>query len=64
MLKRHTCWLWTAVVFLFLTGALHSIGLFVTPTGRMIPNVDVAPDDDTNRTCSAFTQRCGTCLSP
>jgi hypothetical protein len=34
MLKRHTFWLWTAVVFLFLTGAVHSIGLFVTPTGE------------------------------
>lgn len=29
MLKRHTFWLWMAVVFLFLTGAIHSIALFV-----------------------------------
>ena len=34
MLKRHTFWLWTAVVFLLLTGAIHSIGLFVRPTGQ------------------------------
>ena len=31
MLKRYTFWLWLAVVFLFLTGAVHSIGLFVSP---------------------------------
>ena len=31
MLKRYTFWLWLAVVFLFLTGAIHSIALFVTP---------------------------------
>jgi hypothetical protein len=33
-MKRHAIWLWTAVVFLFLTGAIHSIGLFVRPTGQ------------------------------
>ena len=33
MLKRHAFWLWLAVVFLFLTAAIHSIGLFITPTG-------------------------------
>ena len=31
MLKRYTFWLWLAVVFLFLAGGIHSIGLFVTP---------------------------------
>lgn len=31
MLKRHTFWLWMAVIFLFLTGAIHSIGLFISP---------------------------------
>lgn len=31
MLKRHTFWLWLAVVFLLLTGAIHSIALFVAP---------------------------------
>ena len=31
MLKRYTFWLWTAVVFMFLTGAVHSISLFVRP---------------------------------
>jgi hypothetical protein len=34
MLKRYTFWLWMAVVFLFLAGAVHSIGLFVSPTGQ------------------------------
>jgi len=32
MLKRHTVWLWIAVVLLLLTGAIHSISLFITPT--------------------------------
>ena len=32
MLKRYTVWLWTAVVFLLLTGAIHSISFFVNPT--------------------------------
>lgn len=32
MLKRFTFWLWLAVVLQVLTGALHSIGLFITPT--------------------------------
>jgi amino acid transporter len=32
MLKRYTFWLWLAVVFLFLTGLIHSIGLFIAPT--------------------------------
>jgi hypothetical protein len=32
MLKRHTFWLWAAVVFLLLTGAIHSISLFISPT--------------------------------
>jgi hypothetical protein len=32
MLKRYTFWLWLAVVFMFLTGAIHSVGLFVHPT--------------------------------
>jgi ABC-type spermidine/putrescine transport system permease subunit I len=31
MLKRYTFWLWLAIVFLFLTGLIHSISLFVTP---------------------------------
>lgn len=31
MLKRHTLWLWLAVVFLFLAGLIHSIGLFIAP---------------------------------
>src|SRR6266576_1474088 len=31
MLKRYTFWLWTAVAFLFLTGLIHSIGLFISP---------------------------------
>lgn len=31
MLKRYTLWLWIAVVLMFLTGAVHSIGLFVRP---------------------------------
>jgi len=31
MLKRYTFWLWIAVVLMFLTGAVHSIGLFVRP---------------------------------
>jgi hypothetical protein len=31
MLKRYTFWLWLAVVFLFLTGLIHSIGLFISP---------------------------------
>ena len=31
MLKRYTFWLWLAVVFLFLTGLIHSISLFVSP---------------------------------
>jgi len=32
MLKRYTFWLWLAVVFLSLTGVIHSIGLFIRPT--------------------------------
>ena len=32
MWKRYTFWLWSAVVFLLLTGAVHSIGLFISPT--------------------------------
>jgi hypothetical protein len=31
MLKRYTFWLWLAVVFLLLTGLIHSISLFVSP---------------------------------
>jgi len=31
MLKRYTFWLWTAVVFMLLTGVVHSIGLFINP---------------------------------
>ncbi len=31
MLKRYTCWLWLAVVFLFLTGLIHSISLLISP---------------------------------
>jgi len=34
MLKRHTVWLWTAAVFLFLTAALHSISFVISPTGK------------------------------
>lgn len=32
MLKRYTFWLWLAVIFLFLTAIIHSIGLFVSPS--------------------------------
>jgi hypothetical protein len=32
MLKRYTFWLWTAVVFLLLTGGLHSLSLFISPS--------------------------------
>ncbi|PWT87956.1 MAG: hypothetical protein C5B55_13920 [Blastocatellia bacterium] len=32
MLKRFTFWLWLAVIFQLLTGAIHSVGLFITPT--------------------------------
>lgn len=39
MLKRHTLWLWTAVVLLLLTAAIHSISLFVSLT----------PDNETER---------------
>ena len=39
MLKRHTFWLWIAVVFLLLTGAFHSTSLFISPT----------PQDETER---------------
>lgn len=31
MLKRYTFWLWAAVVVMFLTAAVHSITLFVSP---------------------------------
>lgn len=31
MLKRYTFWLWMAVVFMFLTAAVHSLSLFVSP---------------------------------
>ena len=31
MLKRYTFWLWLAVVFLFLTGSVHSLSLFIAP---------------------------------
>lgn len=34
MLRRYTFWLWTAVVFLLLTGAVHAISLFISPTGQ------------------------------
>jgi hypothetical protein len=34
MIKRYTFWLWIAVVFLFLSGAVHSISLFISPTGQ------------------------------
>jgi hypothetical protein len=39
MLKRFTFWLWIAVVFQLLTGGIHSISLFVSPT----------PQNDTER---------------
>ncbi|HEX3102098.1 MAG TPA: hypothetical protein VHQ01_09915 [Pyrinomonadaceae bacterium] len=32
MLKRYTFWLKAAVVFQFLSGAIHSVSLFLTPT--------------------------------
>lgn len=32
MLKRFRFWLWLAVVFMFLSGVVHSISLFVDPT--------------------------------
>ena len=31
MLKRYTFWLWVAVVFQLLTGAVHSLSLFMSP---------------------------------
>jgi hypothetical protein len=31
MLKRYTLWLWLAVVFLFLSGLIHSVTLFISP---------------------------------
>ena len=31
MLKRYTFWLWMAVVFMFLTSAVHAISFFVSP---------------------------------
>jgi hypothetical protein len=31
MLKRYTFWLWLAVVFLLLSGLIHSITLFISP---------------------------------
>jgi hypothetical protein len=31
VLKRYTFWFWMAVVFMLLTGAVHLIGLFVSP---------------------------------
>jgi hypothetical protein len=34
MLKRYTFWLWTAVVFLLLSGAIHSISFFISPTAQ------------------------------
>lgn len=37
MLKRYTFWLWLAVVFMFLTGAVHSISLFI----RLVPGNEV-----------------------
>src|SRR6266480_552530 len=39
MLKRYTFWLWLAVVFLFLNGLIHSIGLFI----------GLAPTNETER---------------
>jgi hypothetical protein len=32
MLRRFTLWLWIAIVFQLLTGALHATSLFITPT--------------------------------
>jgi hypothetical protein len=32
MFKRFTFWLWLAVVFQLLTAAIHSVGLFISPT--------------------------------
>lgn len=32
MLKRYTVWLSAAVIFQFLTGLIHSVSLFLTPT--------------------------------
>ena len=34
MLKRYTFWLVAAVIFQFLTGAIHSLSLFITQTGE------------------------------
>jgi hypothetical protein len=31
LLKRHTFWLWLAVVFLFLLATVHSLSLFIAP---------------------------------
>jgi hypothetical protein len=31
MLKRYTFWLWVAIVFQLLTGAVHSLSLFISP---------------------------------
>lgn len=39
MLKRHTFWLWTAVVLQFATAAIHSLSFFIKP----------APQNETER---------------
>jgi hypothetical protein len=39
MLKRYPFWLWTAVVFLFLTALIHSLSFFIQP----------APQNETER---------------
>ena len=33
-MKRYTFWLWLAIVFLLLTGAVHSLSLFIAPVAQ------------------------------
>jgi hypothetical protein len=33
-MKRYTLWLWLAIVFLFLNGAVHSVSLFIVPVAQ------------------------------
>jgi len=34
MFKRHTFWLWTAVVFQLITAAVHAMSLFIAPVAQ------------------------------
>ena len=33
-MKRYTFWFWLAIVFLLLTGAVHSLSLFIAPVAQ------------------------------